>query len=70
MANKAAEIVSAEERKEIKHRRHLMRLRHYSKVHFDTIVEDLLKPQKCSKDQMAMRTERYVRGVGAEGITC
>jgi len=70
MANKAAEILSAEERKERRHRRHLMRLRHYSKVHFDTLVEDRLKPQKCSKDHMARRTERYGRGGGAEGMTC
>lgn len=54
MANKAIEILSAEERKERRHRRNLTRLRHYSKVHFDTLVEDRLKPRKCSKDPMAV----------------
>jgi len=70
MANKAIEILSAEERKERRHRRNLMRLRHYSKVYFDILVEDRLKPRKCSKDPMAVQTERNGRGGGGGRITC
>lgn len=44
-----------------------MRLRQYRKVHFDTLVEDRLKPRKCSKDLMAVQTERKERGVGWGG---
>ena len=42
MANRAIEIISVEEGKERRHRRNLIRLRQYSKVHFDTLAEDRL----------------------------
>lgn len=64
MANKAIEILSAEERKERRHRRNLTTLRHYSKVQFDTLVGDRLKPRKCSKVPMAVQTERKGGGEG------